>query len=225
MVTGTTQNKKSDRTKTEIIRAATDLFARNGYEYTTIEDILREWGGSKGSLYYYFKSKEEILDAVVQTLVENEEERIRDILSENEFGTLEMLNLFLAACLGRNRQLYGLEAEIYRSRNITLSYRIAKMYIERSILLLEPIIRKGVDEGFFKTDHPAETIEFALIVEEFVFKYPMFECGDEQYLRKISAYQSLLENMLGLERGSLDQLSDFCEIIKNNQRRGIHDKV
>ena len=210
------QHKKSDRTRSEIIKVATDLFIRNSYEYTTIEDILKEWGGSKGSLYYYFKSKEEILDAVVHSLVEKEEKRIKDILSEKEYGTLDMLNLFLAACLSRNKQLYGLEAEIYKSRNITLSYRIARLYIEKSILLLEPIIKKGVEDGFFKTDHPAETIEFALIVEEFVFKYPMFECSDEQYLRKVSAYQTLLENMLGLDKGSLDQLSAFCLKIKDN---------
>ena len=219
------KNKKSDNTKKEIIRVAADLFIRNGYEYSTIEDILREWGGSKGSLYYYFGSKEEVLDAVVQTLVEKEEKRIKDILSEKEFSTLEMLNLFLAACLSRNRQLYGLEAEIYRSGNITLSYRIAKLYIEKSILLLEPIIKKGAEEGFIKTDHPAETIEFALIVEEFVFKYPMFECNDEQYSRKISAYQTMLEKMLGLEKGSLEKLSDFCQIIKDNHGRRIHDKI
>ena len=211
------QHKKSDRTKSEIIKVATDLFIRNGYEYTTIEDILKDWGGSKGSLYYYFKSKEEILDAVVHALVDKEEKRIMDILSEKEYGTLDMLNLFLAACLSRNQQLYGLEAEIYRSRNITLSYRIAKLYIEKSIHLLEPIIQKGVDDGFFKTTHPAEIIEFALIVEEFVFKYPMFECSDEQQMRKISAYQTMLENLLGLESGSLDNLSDFCLKIKNNR--------
>ncbi|MCL2317817.1 MAG: TetR/AcrR family transcriptional regulator, partial [Methanomassiliicoccaceae archaeon] len=103
--------KKSDRTKNEIIEVATDLFIRNSYEYTTIEDILREWGGSKGSLYYYFESKEEILDAVVQTLVDKEEKRIAEILSGKELGAVEMLNLFLAACLSRNKQLYGLEAE------------------------------------------------------------------------------------------------------------------
>ena len=208
--------KKSDRTKNEIIEVATDLFIRNSYEYTTIEDILREWGGSKGSLYYYFESKEEILDAVVQTLVDKEEKRIAEILSGKELGAVEMLNLFLAACLSRNKQLYGLEAEIYKSRNITLSYRIARLYIEKSIILLEPIIRKGIEDGFFKTDHPSETIEFALIVEEFVFKYPMFECDNEQYLRKVSAYQTLLEDMLVLERGSLNQLNDFCLKIKDN---------
>jgi AcrR family transcriptional regulator len=219
------QNEKSDNTKRGIVEVATDLFIRNTYERTTIEDILKEWKGSKGSLYYHFESKEEILNAVVEALAEKEEKRIAEAISKDENDAVGMLNLFLAACLDRTPQLYDLEAEIYRSGNVTLSYRIAKLYIEKSIPFLEVIMRKGIEEGVFKIEYPAEMMEFALIIEEFVFKYPMFECGAEKYLRKISAYQSLLELMLGLEKGCLEQLSVFCQRIMENQRSEIHDKI
>ncbi|MDR1954806.1 MAG: TetR/AcrR family transcriptional regulator, partial [Candidatus Methanoplasma sp.] len=138
------RNKNSSDTKNEIIAAATELFVRNGYENTTIEDILKEWKGSKGSLYYYFKSKEEILDAVVYALVEREEERIKAAISERECSALDMLKLFLIACLDRDQQLYDLEAEISRSGNITLSYRMARLYIEKSLPFLRLIMLKGI---------------------------------------------------------------------------------
>ncbi|MDR1954547.1 MAG: hypothetical protein LBP82_01175, partial [Candidatus Methanoplasma sp.] len=80
-------------------------------------------------------------------------------------------------------------------------------------------------EGAFRMEYPDEMMEFALIIEEFVFKYPLFECTDEGYLRKISAFQSMLEHMLGLEMGCLDQLSVFCQRIMKNQRSENRDKV
>ena len=211
------RNKNSNDTKNEIIEIATDLFVHKGYDDTTIEDIFKNWGGSKGSLYYHFKSKEEILNAVVNTLVENEEKRIKEILSKENRNALDLLTLFLVACLDRPKQLYGLEVGIYQTKNITLFYRIAKLYIEKSMPILEPIILQGIDEGIFKVEYPAEAIELALMLEELAFKYPMFECNHEQFIRKISAFQLMLELTLGLEKDSLNQLSIFLS--KNIQRR------
>jgi AcrR family transcriptional regulator len=49
----------------EILDVAEPLFAANGYRKTTISDIAKEIGGARGLLYYYFKSKEEILEALI----------------------------------------------------------------------------------------------------------------------------------------------------------------
>ena len=205
------RNKDSNDTKNEIIEVATSLFVQNGYEKTTIEDIFRKWGGSKGSLYYYFSSKEDILDAVANTLAEQEEQAIKSAVFAAKLPALDMLNLFLTRCLSRPKQMYDLEEYIHQSKNVTLIYRITKLYIEKTIPILEPIIEQGIKEGAFKTDYPSEIIEFALLLEESIFKYPMFECDNQQLIRKTQAFQSILESALGLQNGKLDGLSEFCE--------------
>ncbi|MCL2343465.1 MAG: TetR/AcrR family transcriptional regulator [Firmicutes bacterium] len=210
------RNKNSESTKKEILDTATDLFIRDGYENTTIEDILKKWGGSKGSLYYYFKSKEEILDAVAHELVEKKEERILEILSKEKRSAMKSLGLFLDACHDRPQQLYGLEVFVYESKNITLFYRIAKLYIAKCIPILEPIILQGIEEGVFHVEHPSEVIELALTLEELVFKYPMFDCSREAYMKKIAAFQVMVELALGLEKGALNQLSVFMSTNSKN---------
>jgi Transcriptional regulator len=214
------RNKDSNDTKNEIIEVATNLFIQNGYEKTTIEDIFRNWGGSKGSLYYYFSSKEDILDAVADALAEKEEKAIRDAVFATKLPALDMFNLFLTRCLSRPKQMYDIEEYIHQSKNVTLIYRITKLYIEKTIPILEPIIKQGIEEGVFKTDYPSETIEFALLLEELALKYPMFECDDQHYMRKIRAFQSMLESALGLQRGILDGLSEFCEQTVRIKRGG-----
>ena len=56
--------KKSGNTKSRIVSAAWKLFYDNGYENTTIEDIVYESGTSKGSFYHYFESKDAILGSL-----------------------------------------------------------------------------------------------------------------------------------------------------------------
>lgn len=52
---------KAERKKVEILQSATEAFGRNGYSATTMQDISNKLLMTKGSLYYYFKNKEEIL--------------------------------------------------------------------------------------------------------------------------------------------------------------------
>lgn len=62
-------DEERDRKAQEIKLAAMELFARKGYTGTSIGDIAAELGYAKGSLYYYFKSKEEIFsDIVIDTI-------------------------------------------------------------------------------------------------------------------------------------------------------------
>ena len=59
------RNKYPEETRNLIIETAERLFIEKGYEHTSIQDIIDHLGGlSKGAIYYHFKSKEEIMDAV-----------------------------------------------------------------------------------------------------------------------------------------------------------------
>ncbi|MHB1514063.1 MAG: TetR/AcrR family transcriptional regulator [Acidiferrobacter sp.] len=57
--------KKGDKTRTDIVDCAKDLFYTQGYERTSFTDIVNATGVYRGNIYHYFKSKEEILEAVI----------------------------------------------------------------------------------------------------------------------------------------------------------------
>ena len=58
--------KEAEERKSEILDAAEELFAAKGYEQTSTGDILERVGIARGTLYYHFKSKEDILDALIE---------------------------------------------------------------------------------------------------------------------------------------------------------------
>ena len=60
--------KEAEERKNEILDAAEELFAAKGYEHTSTGDILGRVGIARGTLYYHFKSKEDILDALIERI-------------------------------------------------------------------------------------------------------------------------------------------------------------
>ena len=89
--------KNSRNTKSKIVSAAWKLFYDNGYENTTIEDIIFESGTSKGSFYHYFESKDALLGSLAHLFDEKYEELESEI--DAETNSIEIL-LFL------NRNLF-----------------------------------------------------------------------------------------------------------------------
>lgn len=58
--------KEAEERRNEILDAADELFGRKGFDGTSTNDILENVGIARGTLYYHFKSKEDILDALIQ---------------------------------------------------------------------------------------------------------------------------------------------------------------
>lgn len=85
--------KNSRNTKSKIVSAAWKLFYDNGYENTTIEDIIFESGTSKGSFYHYFESKDALLGSLAYLFDEKYEELEKNIdLNTDSIDILLFLN-------------------------------------------------------------------------------------------------------------------------------------
>jgi AcrR family transcriptional regulator len=82
-------------TRGEIIEAAWKLFSSAGYDATPLEAILAMVGISKGTFYYYFASKEDLLDAVVEAVIERIAARVEGVTREGGISPLEKMRRFL----------------------------------------------------------------------------------------------------------------------------------
>ena len=72
--------KNKNKVKQDIIEVAASIFSRFGYKKTTMEDIASAINMGKSSLYYYFKSKEEIFEAVVVHEAELLKKSLQEVL-------------------------------------------------------------------------------------------------------------------------------------------------
>lgn len=75
--------RENGLTKEKIIETSTELFSKNGFDSTSIDEIAREAGINKALIYYYFKSKEDILDQIVHSLLEKATSLAMDFVHVN----------------------------------------------------------------------------------------------------------------------------------------------
>lgn len=73
---------EAERTKMRILKAALDLFVEKGYERSTFNDVAARIGLSKGAVYWHFKSKPELLTALVALMTKRHTEELGRVLSE-----------------------------------------------------------------------------------------------------------------------------------------------
>jgi len=161
---------KDEILKEKILYGADKLFQKHGLNKTTMEDIAREAGKGKSTLYYYFKSKEEIFDAIIQ----NEKSKFFDILlaAVDQASTAqEKLTAFIATRFERLKEwanLYNVMVqEAVESMRIRgddcIRYR--KQYDQKEADIVKDILRFGMETGEFRTfsDSEIETLAFCCI--------------------------------------------------------------
>mgnify|MGYP000948027569 CR=1 FL=1 len=139
--------KNSRNTKGRIISAAWKLFYEQGYEGTTVEDIVFESGTSKGSFYHYFDGKDALMGTLAYVFDEKYEELIPAL--DPNMGALETLAYI-------NHELYVMiEASVSidlltRLLSTQLLARGEKHLLDRSRVyfrLLRRIVRRGAERG------------------------------------------------------------------------------
>lgn len=158
--------KPPDERRNELLDCAQALFFGRGYEKTTINDVIEKAGVSKGAFYYYFSSKEEILEAIADRLARQGAAQVEGILEDPGLDALGRLNAFFA----RSRQLKAESAPmiravfdaVFRPENVVLYHRTNAAVVSVMAPVLARIIAQGIEEGTFDTPDAEGTAEMLL---------------------------------------------------------------
>ena len=89
--------KKPTERRAEIIKTARELFLTRDYEKTTMQDFMDHLGIAKGTIYHYFKSKEELLEAVVEDIVNEHVEKMQILMRETKGNALQKIQVIVEA--------------------------------------------------------------------------------------------------------------------------------
>lgn len=198
--------KKPEVRRADIVGAARGLFGANGFEGTAMHDIMRELNVAKGTIYHYFKSKEELLEAVINDIADESTERMRRIVDETTGDALTKIRALVSA--GRvaddNQDLMR---QLHHSANAGMHARLLAVVLQRQALLYAKLFQQGHDEGLFQLETPPlETAEFILTSIQFLTDEGIFPWTGETLLRRAQAFPSLVEKQLGARPGSFDFL-------------------
>ena len=163
-----------------IIRAATEMFAQYGYKKATLESIGQSIGKVKSYVYYYFKNKEDLFEAVIDREVEQLRSKFQQILTSDmpaskkleEYTKRRMSLIFQLAnyfSLMSNGVLI----------NPSLTDKLRRKYDEKEVEHIKEILTQGVDAGEFRIkDVDLASLGFFTVLKG--LEIPLFTSNESQ---------------------------------------------
>ena len=142
-------------TREQIIKVAQKLFAQKGIENITMSDIATEANRSRRTVYTYFQSKEELLQASIEMEVMKISSAIAKVAASKLSPDKKIVKLiFVRLSYTRNvvKRNSGISSEYFN--NMWIIDHIRKTFDVREIALFRTIITDGVHQGIFKVDSP-----------------------------------------------------------------------
>lgn len=195
--------KSAEERKGEILDVAEQLFAEKGYDNASTNDIIKEIGIARGTLYHHFSSKEEILDAIVDRMINRSIAAARTIVKNNTIPLLERIaGAFLTLNIDSGAGAEVLE-QIHKPQNALLHQKSQEKLIREVVPMIAELIEEGNRCKMFHSKYPAEAAEMIIVYSNTAFD-KMSELPQEKMKDKIEAFIYHTEKILGAKEKSLE---------------------
>lgn len=197
--------KEHETRRTEIIDTAEQLFLTKGYEKATINDILKQIGIAKGTFYHYFKSKEEVMDAVIMRVVENDRLIAQEVL-KTEGSSLDKLLLFLQKqSAAGNEQKSDLLEQFQHTENALMKQRALEGTLHYVCPVLAEILEEGNQRGELSVAYPLESIQFLIAGIQSLSDERVIGEDPEAIQRKLFSFVEFIFRILGIDEAKSDK--------------------
>lgn len=210
--------KKAEERRDEIIEAARELFLVKGYDRTTMREVMARLHIAKGTIYHYFKSKEELLDAVLDSMVAAIVREMQQACEQSQGNALEKLRYLILKSAAADSHDQEMIDHLHRPGNAGMHIRMLAKIITLQAPIFEQLIRLGCDEGIFTTQSPLESAEFILAAIQFLTDMGIYPWTREQLTRRAMAMPALVEAQLSAPAGSFQFL---LEVLAERQIQQI----
>ncbi len=200
--------KDAAERKNEIMDAAEALFRQKGYEAATISDLVERLGIARGLIYYHFKSKEDILDAMLERAAASLLAAARKVAGDKSVATPERL---LRTLMAMNAGDDALVEHLHSAGNALMHQKSHRLLLQGIPPILAEIISDGVAEGLFDTPYPHESIEMVIAYVNTVFDEHAGSYTAEELGARINAFIFNLERLFGAASGSFGLLRQLFE--------------
>ena len=197
------KGEKGERRKQELLRIAYQMFVQNGYEETSIDEIIAEAHIAKGTYYYYFPSKEATLEEVINKMIGDEVQRARAVLTAPIPVPQKLVGVI--ASLRPEQGESNIADALNQKENIVMHEKIGRRIVDETVPLLSEVVSEGIEQGIFNCDHIEERVRMILIMSQHLFDNRNFSEGD------IEVFIDMVEKTLGAQAGTLGFIRELVK--------------
>lgn len=201
--------KQPEIRSAELLDCAQRLFFERGYDNTTVNDIIREAGLSKGAFYHYFASKEALLEALAARLARDSLAELQPMLENPALDAIERLNALFSGSQRLNielaSQLRSTFAVVFRPENVVLFHRIDQAVRVLALPMIADLLKRGRDEGALDVPDP-EAFADMLLQLRLIFRDVMYQALRSAEQGDVELAAQMLDERLRLYGLAIDRL-------------------
>lgn len=151
--------KTKEERRNEIIETAGKLFEEKGYEQTQVQDIVNEIGVAKGLFYYYFKSKDEVMEELADRYADAIIDAVNKLI-DKDISTFDKINRIFQIFIDSAEKKFGIFMGILNVKNGKTHERIFFNVGKKMVPLVTELILSGNDNGECNCSDPKFITEF-----------------------------------------------------------------
>ncbi|MDN3505158.1 MAG: TetR/AcrR family transcriptional regulator [Rhabdochlamydiaceae bacterium] len=190
----------------EIVKTAREIFLSKDYEQTTMAEIMKSLNIAKGTIYHYFKSKEALFEAVIETIVEENISAMKRLIEESNGNALDKIEL-LAKKGNISQENDKIVDQLNNRSNDAMHSRLLAATLMKQAPIYAKVIEQGCKEKLFKTDYPLECAEVILSAIQFLTDMGIYPWNEETLKRRIKAFPHIIEQLLQAPSGAFKFLT------------------
>ncbi|WJI09908.1 TetR/AcrR family transcriptional regulator [Methanobacterium sp. CWC-01] len=196
--------KSPEERHKELSDIAEQLFLEKGYEQTMVSDIVKIAGVAQGTFYYYFKSKEAVLDEITDKYISIIVESMEKISKDENLNPIEKLVKIFHFSLSFSGDTIGIMQYVHDEKNLHLQRKFQQRIPLQTVAPLAHIFKEGVEEGIFNTSYPEDAAKAFNGISGMVLQgIDSADHNPDEIKRKFMVIFDFVERILGTESGTI----------------------
>lgn len=188
------QNIGNDEVRDQVVQAARLVFARFGYKKTALDDIAREARKGKSTIYYYFKSKDEIFKAVIDAEAEIRKHAIQEQINQIS-DSKRKLKTYIYVRMQTLKMVVNYYEAIKNDLldNLYFVNGFRNEHFEDEIMQIKNLLLDGIEKGVFSIANPELTAKtIVTILQGFEVPLILKNLSDEELQKSIDEMLNIL---------------------------------
>lgn len=190
--------------KNKILDAAEELFITQGFDNTSTNDIIKKAGIVRGTLYNHFKSKEDVLDGVIERIINQMTLKATTIADNRSIPILERITMTIMSLNIESVLKTEVLEQMHKPQNALMHQKAQEMTLTNINPIIVNLVKEGISEGIFNTDYPKEAVEMIMLYSYVVFD-DLNDESPELMQKRILGFTDCAEKLLGTQKGTLLQ--------------------
>lgn len=189
------RNKYPEETYQLILDVSTKLFLEKGYDQTSLQDIIDGLGGmTKGAIYHHFRSKEEILIAVVERLSRENAYMMSLVRDDKSLNGKEKLEKMFSKSMvnPKQKEMFAVTPNLLENPRL-LSYYLKMVAYTIVPEYIVPVVKEGAADGSIKTEYPEELADIIMFLADVWMNPIIFPLSDVQLSNRMLLINDLLK--------------------------------